>query len=47
MKTNKRCTSCKAGIMCQCNKSEKKEKENVDHPDHYLKSSGHEVIDVI
>ena len=33
--------------MCQCNKSEKKEKENVDHPDHYLKSSGHEVIDVI
>jgi hypothetical protein len=33
--------------MCQCNKSKRKEKENVDHPDHYLKSSGHEVIDVI
>lgn len=23
------------------------DKENVDHPDHYLKDSGHEVIDVI
>ena len=22
-------------------------KENVDHPEHYLKNSGHEVIDVI
>lgn len=24
-----------------------KDKESVDHPDHYLKSTGHEVIDVI
>lgn len=43
----KRCTSCTAGIMCQCGNSKKEKKENVDHPDHYLKSSGHEVIDVI
>tara|TARA_Y100000768_G_C23392468_1_gene413542 strand:+ start:193 stop:420 length:228 start_codon:yes stop_codon:yes gene_type:complete len=26
---------------------EKKTTENVDHPDHYLKDTGHEVIDVI
>ena len=43
----KNCTTCKAGIMCQCNIAENKNKENVDHPDHYLKDSGHEVIDVI
>ena len=42
-----RCTSCTAGIMCQCVKSKKKEKSNVDHPDHYMKGSGFEVIDVI
>ena len=47
MATCKRCTSCTAGIMCQCKKSSSKEKENVNHPDHYLKNSGHEVIDVI
>lgn len=43
----KRCTSCTAGIMCQCGKSKKKESSNVDHPDHYMKNSGFEVIDVI
>ena len=43
----KRCTSCTAGIMCQCNKSKKRESSNVDHPDHYMKDSGFEVIDVI
>ena len=43
----KNCTTCKAGIMCQCNIAKNKNKENVDHPDHYLKDSGHEVIDVI
>ena len=42
-----RCTSCTAGIMCECGKSKKAKKENVDHPSHYLKDSGHEVIDVI
>lgn len=42
-----RCTSCTAGIMCQCVKSKKKEKSNVDHPNHYMKESGFEVIDVI
>ena len=42
-----RCTSCTAGIMCQCVKSKKKEKSNVDHPSHYMKDSGFEVIDVI
>ena len=42
-----RCTSCKAGIMCECGKSKKANKENVNHPSHYLKNSGHEVIDVI
>ena len=44
-KSSLRCSDCKAGIMCNC--MEKKEKENVDHPDHYLKNTGHEVIDVI
>ena len=43
----KRCTSCTAGIMCQCGKSKNKESSNVDHPDHYLKNTGFEVIDVI
>ena len=42
-----RCTNCTAGIMCECGKSKKEKSENVDHPDHYLKDSGHEVIDVI
>lgn len=48
----KLCTNCKCGILCECNnktssaKSNNK-KESVDHPDHYLKNSGHEVIDVI
>lgn len=42
-----RCTSCTAGIMCECDKPKKTKKENVDHPNHYLKDSGHEVIDVI
>ena len=31
--------------MCNC--PEIKNNKNVDHPDHYLKDSGHEVIDVI
>ena len=43
----KRCTSCKAGILCQCKPTSFKQNKNVDHPDHYLKDSGHEVIDVI
>lgn len=43
----KRCTSCTAGIMCQCGKSKDMKNSNVDHPTHYLKDSGHEVIDVI
>ena len=47
MQKCKRCTSCTAGIMCECGKSKKIKKENVDHPNHYLKDSGHEVIDVI
>ena len=42
-----RCTNCSAGIMCECNKSSKSKSESVNHPDHYLKDSGHEVIDVI
>jgi len=42
-----RCTTCTAGIMCQCGKSKKKERSSVNHPDHYMKTSGHEVIDVI
>jgi hypothetical protein len=33
--------------MCECGKSKKRKKENVDHPSHYLKDSGYEVIDVI
>ncbi len=44
-KSSLRCRDCKAGIMCNC--MEKKITENVDHPDHYLKDTGHEVIDVI
>ena len=47
MQKCKRCSSCTAGIMCQCNKPKKEKSSNVDHPDHYLSSSGHEVIDVI
>jgi hypothetical protein len=43
----KRCTSCTAGILCQCKSTIIKQNKNVDHPDHYLKDSGHEVIDVI
>ena len=39
-----RCTKCSAGILCKCNE---KKQENVNHPDHYLKDTGHEVIDVI
>lgn len=45
------CTNCKAGFMCTCSKKETKikntVKEHVKHPTHYLKDSGHEVIDVI
>lgn len=49
---NKLCTNCKAGIMCQCSKEEiSKRKENkkeaINHPSHYLKNTGFEVIDVI
>ena len=49
---NKLCTNCKAGIMCHCNKEkqildEEIAKESVDHPTHYLKDTGFEVIDVI
>ena len=47
MQICKRCTNCTAGIMCQCGKSKKKESSNVDHPGHYMKDSGFEVIDVI
>jgi len=47
MQKYKRCLSCSAGILCKCRKSEKEKSSNVDHPDHYLSSSGHEVIDVI
>ncbi len=47
MQKCKRCTTCTAGIMCQCGKSKKQESSNVDHPDHYMKDSGFEVIDVI
>lgn len=43
----KRCTSCTAGIMCQCSKLKKKESSNVHHPKYYMKESGFEVIDVI
>ena len=43
------CNNCKAGFMCSCKNKEIKKikKENVKHPNHYLKNSGHEVIDVI
>ena len=47
MQKCKRCTNCTAGIMCQCNQSKKQKSSNVNHPNHYLKDSGHEVIDVI
>lgn len=47
MSNNLICTNCKAGFMCSCINDNSKSKENVKHPDHYLKSSGHEVIDVI
>ena len=43
----KRCTSCTAGILCQCKSTSAQKNKNVDHPDHYLKDSGYEVIDVI
>jgi len=37
--------------MCSCTKNKEKNstvvKESVKHPDHYLKNTGHEVIDVI
>ncbi len=49
-KNNLLCESCKAGIMCTCDskKPEKiTKKESVNHPEHYLKNTGHEVIDVI
>mgnify|MGYP001161325788 FL=1 len=42
-----KCTSCTAGILCECGKSKKEKSENVNHPNHYLKDSGHEVIDVV
>lgn len=46
--SNNLCTNCKSGILCSCQKNKKDEKpEYVDHPKHYLKDSGHEVIDVI
>ena len=47
MQKCKRCCSCTAGIMCQCNKLKNKESSNVNHPSHYMKDSGFEVIDVI
>ena len=47
MQKYKRCTTCTAGILCQCGKSKNKERSNVDHPSHYMKESGYEVIDVI
>jgi hypothetical protein len=33
--------------MCQCGKSKIKSSSNVDHPNHYMKDTGFEVIDVI
>ena len=48
--TNIICTNCKAGILCTCKKKKKNVEfidEHVNHPKHYLKDSGHEVIDVI
>jgi len=47
MKKFERCSSCTAGIMCQCDKTKKQKSSTIDHPDHYLSASGHEVIDVI
>ena len=47
MSNSVRCNDCTAGILCQCKQPSAKRKSNVDHPDHYLKNSGHEVIDVI
>jgi len=47
MQKRKRCNTCTAGILCQCGKSKKKESSNVEHPSHYMKESGYEVIDVI
>lgn len=46
---NLMCTNCKAGFMCSCKnkKIKKTKKESVKHPSHYLKNTGHEVIDVI
>jgi len=44
----KNCTNCKSGILCECNKiNNKNKKEAVNHPSHYQKDSGYEVIDVI
>lgn len=43
----KRCTNCTAGILCECDSFKSRKTSNVDHPDHYLKKSGYEVIDVI
>jgi hypothetical protein len=42
----RKCTRCSAGILCECN-TKTKDIKSVDHPDHYLKDTGHEVIDVI
>ena len=47
MQKCKRCSNCTAGIMCQCKQLKKEKSSNVDHPSHYLKDTGHEVIDVI
>ena len=47
MSNDLRCSSCKAGVLCQCKTKQNKKRENVNHPDHYLRNSGHEVIDVI
>jgi hypothetical protein len=45
---NNICCNCKCGIMCSCKaKNNKNKKESVNHPDHYLKDTGHEVIKVI
>lgn len=47
-KKNLICTNCKAGFLCSCNEKDKVvKKENVKHPSHYLKNTGHEVVDVI
>ena len=51
---NLKCNNCKAGFMCSCKKDKPKKSvmkndnnEKVNHPSHYLKNTGHEVIDVI